>query len=65
LKKKDEYHVTGTLAQIKVSYAWSKKHLAADKWVGVVLRNLPPVCTADMLKKNLTKEALYTITAID
>lgn len=26
-----------------------------EKWVGVVLRNLPPDCNQDMVKKNFSK----------
>ena len=37
---------------MKLVYAYDWRQLPSEQWVGIVLRNLPPDCTADMLRKN-------------
>lgn len=44
---------------------WDKRRLEKERWVGVILRNLPPDCTVDVLEKNLSKHKNYTILAIE
>ena len=47
--------------EIKFRYGYDKKKIESEKWVGVVLRNLPPECTSDMLIKNLSKDGTVKI----
>jgi len=44
--------VNSRFQEMKIFYAYDWRQLPTERWVGIVLRNLPPDCTADMLKKN-------------
>lgn len=57
--------VSFNLKLIQACYVWDKKLLASEKWVGVVLRNLPPDCNTETLTKNLTKDANYKILSVE
>jgi len=33
-------------------YSFDKRYLPSEKWVGVVLRNLPPDCGHEIISRN-------------
>lgn len=39
---------------IKVLYAFDRRMIPSERWVGIVLRNLPPDVTAEIMKKNFS-----------
>eukprot|EP00347_Sterkiella_histriomuscorum_P022276 403331058 len=50
---------------IKLFLAYDKRLLKEEDWVGVVLRNLPPDCSLDLLQRNFKSTNSYTILKAD
>lgn len=49
----------------QVYYAFDKRYLESEKWVGVVLRNLPNNCTVDTIIKNFSKDLNDSILEVE